>query len=318
MQTCWVVCDIGKKGSENQCIGLAEHLGLAPEIKQVDLSFPWSILPPSLSKNPIDALTQNSSCLQAPWPDLIIASGRRSALVSSAIRTLTHEKTKLIQLLDPRVSPDKFDLIITPEHDRKMGKNILTTKGVLHRITPTKLISEAERFKNLASHLPHPIISVLIGGSNSCYKLTPKSMKTLGLMLQQASQELNAGILVTYSRRTPQECRQAFEETTKNLPIKIWDEAGENPYFGLLGLADYLVVTCDSISMISEACASGKPVYTFMLGKGSRKFERFHTLFQTSGYTRPFEGKLEPFNVSPLNEMQTISDQVRQRLLLKD
>ena len=311
---CWIVCDEGKVGTQNQCVGLAEGLGYTPQIFQVKALFPWSHLPASMWPCALSGLAAPG--LSAPWPSLIIGAGRASVAPTASIRALTKGKTRVIQLQNPRVNPALFEAIISPRHDGLKGPNVIETKGALHRVTTTRLVDEAARFAPLFDGMPRPITTVLIGGTNRCYNLTPEVMKNLVAKLKKALAHTGGSLAVTISRRTEPENVRALEEGLKDLPAVLWNGQGENPYFGFLGLADYVVVTCDSVSMTSEACATGKPVYVAFLPGGSRKFKAFHHFFQQERLTRPFEGVLEDWPNPPLQEMDSVISLLRTRFNL--
>jgi uncharacterized protein len=311
---CWIVCDEGKVGTQNQCVGLAEGLGYTPQIFQVKARFPWSLLPASLWPCALSGL--EAPGLVAPWPSLIIGAGRACVAPTAAIRTLTKGKTRVIQLQNPRVNPALFDVIISPRHDGLKGPNVIETKGALHRVTTTRLVDEAARFAPLFEGMARPITTVLIGGTNRCYDLTPEVMRNLVAKLKAALSHTGGSLAVTISRRTEPENLHALEEGLKDLPAVLWNGQGENPYFGFLGLADYVVVTSDSVSMTSEACATGKPVYVAFLPGGSSKFKAFHRFFHKEGHTRPFEGVLEDWPNPPLQEMDGVISLLRTRFNL--
>ena len=312
--SCWIVCDEGKVGTQNQCVGLAEGLGYVPQIFQVKARFPWSLLPASMWPWALSGL--EAPGLKAPWPSLIIGAGRASVAPTAAIRALTKGKTRVIQLQNPRVNPALFDAIISPRHDALQGPNVIETKGALHRVTTTRLEHEAARFASLFEGMPRPITTVLIGGTNRCYDLTPDSIRKLVANLKTALAQIGGSLAVTISRRTEPENIRVLEEALQDVPAVLWSGQGENPYFGFLGLADYVVVTCDSVSMTSEACATGKPVYVAFLPGGSRKFKAFHQFFQQEKLTRPFEGVLEDWPNPPLQEMDKVISVLKTRLNL--
>jgi mitochondrial fission protein ELM1 len=151
--------------------------------------------------------------------------------------------------------------------------------------------------------LPRPITAVLLGGSNDVYELTPAVMTMLAGRIASAVRRTAGSVVVTPSRRTDPECVTILRRELQALPHFVWDGAGANPYFGLLGLADFLIVTCDSVNMVSEACATGKPVYVAELPGGSEKFRRFHRLMREDGLTRVFAGELVPYAYAPLDDM---------------
>ena len=112
-----------------------------------------------------------SDALTPPWPDIVIAAGRQSVAPSLWVKRASGGKTRVIQLQNPGIAWRHFDLIVTPEHDRLRGNNVISTRGSLHRVTPAVLSRNAEKWAPVFSHLPRPYIAVLIGGSNSVYRL---------------------------------------------------------------------------------------------------------------------------------------------------
>jgi hypothetical protein len=311
--TCWVVSD-GKAGMENQCIGLAESLGLTPIVKRVHLRTPWRQLTPYWRIGNRFAASPQGDPVEPPWPDLLIGTGRQSIAVSLAVRQQSGGRTFTVQIQDPVMNPQNFDLIVVPRHDKLRGDNVMVTRGALHRVTPAILADAAERFGPRLAHLPHPRIAVLIGGDNGVYRLTPTIMGDVAERLANLTRSHGAGLMVTPSRRTGADNEAILRARLSSLPAEVWDGTGENPYFAYLGLADAVVVTCDSVSMTSEACSTGKPVYVIELEGGSPKFRAFHDGLYQDGITRPFDGSLEQWSYAPLNETEVVADEVRRRL----
>ncbi len=311
--TCWALSD-GKAGTENQCLGLAEALGLAPTVKRVRPRPPWSWLPVALGVPPPAAMSAGAGALAPPWPALLIASGRRSVPFSLAIRRLSRGTTFTVQIQDPRIAPHRFDLLAVPRHDHVQGANVIETLGALNRITPERLREAAARFAPAFEHLPRPLVAVLVGGSSGSYRLSAETTDRLCDKLADLSRAAGAGLAVTPSRRTGEANVAVLGRRLAGLPATVWDGAGENPYFGLLGLADALVVTCDSVSMASEACATGKPVYIAELPGGNRKFREFHASLRAQGMTRPLVGELESWTYVPPNDTARVAKAVLGRM----
>lgn len=161
-------------------------------------------------------------------------------------------------------------------------------------------------------------MAVLIGGKSKAYDLTASRMQQLATQLLELATRHGAGLVVTTSRRTGAENEAILQRVLANTDAQIWDGAGENPYFGMLGSADYIVVTEDSASMVSEACFTGKPVYVAKMEGGSKRFEAMHRQFLESGYTRIFEGNLEHWDSQPLDETRRIAAIVRERVASHD
>ena len=308
--TAWVVTD-GKAGMENQCVGLAEALGFAPVIKRVRLRWLWRQLTPYLRIGGRLQFASDSDKLAPPWPDLLIATGRHSVAASVLVKNLSRGHTKTVQLQNPAISPSHFDLVVVPRHDRLKGENVVFTRGALHRITPELLRTGAERLAFQFMKYNRPYIGVLIGGSNAAYRMGPEETTTLARQLVACARDMNGSILVTASRRTSPDCLRILDTEINLVPHYIWDGKGENPYFGLLGLADFLVVTCDSVNMVSEAASTGKPVYVVDLPGGSEKFSRFHDALRADGVTRVFEGKLAPYDHHALDDVGRVAERVK-------
>ncbi len=312
-KTCWVLT-LGVPGMDNQSLGLAQALGLEVIQKRLVPTAPWKYLPPQFWIQPLKFLGQGSDPITAPWPDVVIGTGRMTVAVALAIKHASGGRTFNIRIQNPKTSYDDFDVIITPHHDRFHRPNSLHTMGGLHTITPERVSQAGARFAERFAHLPRPLVAVLVGGTNKCYRMTPEIGRRLGEQLAAMSKATGAGILLTPSRRTGAEVEAAMREALADTPAFIWDGQGENPYLAFLAHADAIVTTADSVNMVSEACTTGKPVYVMPLDGGSAKFRRFHESMRQAGYTRPFEGVLEHWRYTPLDDVGQVAAEVRKRL----
>jgi mitochondrial fission protein ELM1 len=301
----------GKAGMESQCVGLAEALGLAPMVKRVRLRGPWRQLTPYVRFGGRMQFTRDSDELAPPWPDLLIATGRHSVAASLLVKKLSGARTKTVQLQNPVIGPEHFDLVVVPRHDQLTGANVLSTRGALHRISPEMLRKGARMLAPRLAHLARPYVSVLIGGSNAAYRLGPAEVTVFARQLASCARAMGASLLITPSRRTGEENLRILKSELAETPHYLWDGEGDNPYFGLLGLADFLVVTCDSVNMVSEAASTGKPVYVADLPGGSAKFARFHQALRNEGVTRPFTGTLTPYSYEPLADVALVAGRVK-------
>jgi uncharacterized protein len=290
----WVLHD-GKAGMRSQALGLAEATGCLFVEKPLRVRAPWSVLPPQLWFGPGYALAGGKSLFAPPWPDLVIGCGRNAALPALAIGRASGGRTFLAQIQDPHLRRSEFDLIVVPEHDRLRGPRVIVTRGAVHRVTAARLESERRRFPAFAA-LPRPIVAVLIGGANKAYRLTLRRLSEIADLLAALLSETGGSLLLTPSRRTGERGAALLRARLGRFPGAIWDGGGDNPYFAYLALADALLVTADSISMISEAAATGKPVHILDLEGGSAKFDRFHQAMRASGITRPFTGRIESWS----------------------
>lgn len=315
--SCWIV-SAGVIGMENQCVGLALALGCQPVLKNVVLKSPFKQLAPFVRFGLSCAFGQEKDAIMPPWPDLMISSGRAGAMACFyAKQQAKRAGTKppfTVYIQNPVVSPKLFDLVAVPEHDRVSGDNVISTRGSLHRVTPEILQEEAKKFLPSLLHLGSPLVAVLIGGSNSVYRLLPEEMKPLAEKLAVMSKKTGVSLLVTTSRRTGQENVSILENALKDVPHVLWTGEGPNPYYAFLGLSEAIIVTADSVNMVSEACSTGKPVHVISLKGGSEKFRRFHQKLHDDGLTRPFNGELETWDYAPLNDVELVSQRVKEMM----
>ena len=297
---------------ENQCLGLAEAIGVSPVIKRIVLRTPWKLLSPHLRLGLRHAVAHGG--LAPPWPDLVIASGRQSVPASLAVKQGSGGRAFRVHIQDPVIDPRHFDLVVVPEHDRLRGANVLTTRGSLHMVTAARLADAAARFADRLTHLPRPRVAVLIGGANAVFRLDSGMMERIADQLAAVATHDGAGLMVTPSRRTGAGNEAILRQRLDGLPAEVWDGAGENPYFGYLALADAIIATGDSVNMVCEAAATGKPVHVIDLEGGSRKFRAFHRSMAEAGVTRPFAGRLEHWTYEPVDEPRRVAEEVRRRL----
>ena len=310
---CWVISE-GHAGAENQCLGLTETLGCQAEVKRIKVAPPWKWLPAQCWMRPLDGWGFGGDQLVPPWPDLAISCARKPGGIAAALRKASGGKTFVVHIQDPRLSPESFDLIAVPEHDRLRGENVIVTRGSLHRVTPARLSAAAERFAPLLAHLPRPLVAVLIGGANRHFRYTGTRIQALTTQLAACAKAYGAGLALTPSRRTEAQHLALLRAGLAGTPSYIWDGQSENPYYGLLALADVIAVTSDSISMLSEACATGKPVYVIEIAAGSPRWERFQQGLYADGIARPFDGKLARWIYPPLKETERVAAAIRERL----
>jgi mitochondrial fission protein ELM1 len=289
-QTTWILTD-GKKGTENQCIGLASLLGLQPIVKKITPKFPWSFLPAPLWFSPLKGITGLEG--EEKWPDILIASSRSAAPVAKEIKRQSNGHTFTIFLQNPYISPENFDVVIAPQHDKLNHPHVISTLFPFHCVTPEALETAHKHYDKLLSTLSSKKVAVLLGGKTRHYQMTPSTMEMYGVQLRNIAKRQSIGYMVTASRRTDEKCFEAFKLGLGSAPRFIFDGTGENPYMGFLAHADIIIVTADSVSMISEAVSTGKPVYLLELSGRSKRLGAFHQSLIDKGYVRLFKGKLE-------------------------
>lgn len=308
--TCWVLTN-GMAGFETQGIGIAEALGLTPLIKRVTPPAPYKWLAPHGPAAP-------DADIHAPWPDLLIASGRQSIPYARHIAKASAGRTFTVILQNPRVAPRHFDLVWAPAHDQLSGPNVISTLASPHRLTRKRLAHEAALWEPKLAHLPRPRVAVLIGGKNAIYDFDEAAAAKLAGQLANLTDCTGVSLMVTPSRRTGEAQTRIIRKALASKPALVWDGTGENPYFGFLGAADAVIVTSDSVNMVGEAAFTGKPVHVVELEGHSAKFRRFLDAVYATGAARPFVGALESWEYEPLNATHDIVEAIRMRFANKN
>jgi mitochondrial fission protein ELM1 len=277
MPTCWILTD-GRKGTENNSLGLAEAMGSLTTIKQVRLKGISRWLAPWLTFRLAHDIVGIEQLAQA-WPDIIISAGRTPGAVALYMKEQLRVPALFIHITNPGINPQRFDLVIAPTHDKLQGENVIAITGALHRITSAKLEQAralwAPRFGHLPQSLPRPWHGVIIGGNTADLTFTPENLHGLLDHLGQ-----HGSTLATASRRTSPQVATLLSQQASY----CWDGTGDNPYMGLLACCDDLYVSADSVSMLSEACSTGKPVYIVPMDGQSLKHSRFHTSLIDGGH----------------------------------
>ena len=293
-------------GLQAQALGLAEAAGLAPGIVSLRPRAPWRWVSARVWPAPRQAVG-----LDDVAGDILVSAGGTAAVVADALR---RPGRQLVQVQHPRIDPARFDVVVVNRHDGLTGRNVVVTRTALHRVTPARLAEAAALWAPRLAHLPRPLVAVLIGGSNGRFRLDAVVARALGAQLAGMIREDRVGLALTPSRRTASDARQALAEAIAPGGGWAWDMTGDNPYFGLLALADVIVVTEDSVSMVSEAVATRAPVLLAELPGRSRRIRLFTRLLQEDGRVRRFAGRLDLWPVEPMDDTQAAGQDVRRRL----
>jgi mitochondrial fission protein ELM1 len=300
-KNCWVITE-GIAGTENQCIGVAERLGVAFEVKRIILRQPWKSLSPYLGS---EQSWSFSPALTAPWPDIVLAAGRKAIAAARYIKRQSPD-TYIAFIQDPRIPAPEFDLIAAPAHDKAFGDTVMQTIASPNRITQDKLDEAVKAFPHLQS-TKQPRTAVMIGGKSKAYDITPDMMRRICKMLKAKGN----GLMITASRRTGAENLKILQDEMADYEdAYIWDGTGENPYFAFLAWADTILVTADSASMLSEACSTGKPVYIVPLKGHHPRIAALHQNLIDHGAAKLFSGKTESWTYEPLNDAQSVADRI--------
>ena len=314
----WILTD-GTAGTEAQCIAVAEGVGLPYSVRRVHPRGALRLLPVRLQLAVPPhirlRLTQASPPLTPPWPRLILSSGRRSVPTALAVKQLSGALAVHIQ--NPKVPARLFDLVAAPIHDDVSGPNVIATMGSVHRVSPERVAEEAERWGARFAALPHSRIAVLLGGTSGAFTFGASEAEALGATLASLVKETGGSLLVTPSRRTDRDAIAVFSKVIKGVPHFLWDGGGDNPYLAMLGSADAIVVTEDSVNMVTEATGTGKPVYVQPLPGKSRRLGRFHATLRERGATRLFEGRIDTWSYPPINDTELVAGAIRRALKLE-
>lgn len=308
----WILTD-GTVGMRIQCLGLAKAAGLTPIVKHIHPSLLLRGLP-ALATLPGIPATAGGDPIAAPWPEVAISCGRRTAGAAIAVKRLSGGRAFLAHIQDPRLDPRRFDLLVVPEHDPTRGPNVVTTVGSLNPHDAAVLAEAGRLWEPEVAGLPRPLVAVMVGGSNKRYDFSAEAVARFVAQLRAVS-EAGAGLLVATSRRTDAATRAAIADGLSDRPAIVWTGDGENPYLGFLVLADALIVTSDSVNMASEACATGRPVYVASIEPESGRLAAFHERLRRAGHTRPFEGRIEHWSHPPLDETAIVGAILRRRLV---
>ena len=268
-------CLLGRKAGDNtQVLALADELGWGYEEKHI-AAHAWELLPHLCLGVTLAGIDRDaSSPLQAPWPDLVITAGRRNEPVAQWIQRQSGGATRLVHIGRPWAPLPVWDLIITtPQYFLPRQSNVRHNTLPLHRLAAGQLDGEAAQLRATVADLPRPWIAVLLGGDSGKFVFTPGKGARLGGLCSQLATQSGGSLLVTDSPRTPTDPGDALAQQLR-VPHSYyrWGDTGPNPYRGLLALADAFVVTGESMSMLGEASAMGRPLFIFDLGDGEGRW----------------------------------------------
>lgn len=281
-------------------------------MKQARRLWPFCLLPGTWYKNALCLKTLSSDALKAPWPDVLITSGRRSVAFALAIKQASNGHTKLIHLQTPRAPLHLFDLVFPMEHDEVSGDNIYPTFAALHHVTNEKLSTAAYELQNEIDRYPSPRVAMFIGGSTNKYHLKAKYMHKLVDDIVAFKQKHQGSLFISTSRRTGAENTQKLVQALGDHD-QLWIYSGgePNPYLAWLASADAIVVTNDSVNMMSEALVTAKPLYILNLPEHTdTKPARFARQLISRGMAKPFSVPLIAYEPEVYNECEGVVEEI--------
>ena len=261
----WVL--LGRRTGDNaQALAVAEAAGGRVTLRQLDYNPLYSTPNLLLGASLRSLHPEARGVIVPPWPDLVIGVGRRSVPVARWIRAQSGGKAKLVQIGRPRAPLDWFDLVVTtPQYRLPDGPNVLQL--LLPPLSPPSLdAAEIERWRTAFAALPRPWIGVLVGGARPPYRFEVKDAVRLAQQADSLAGRLGGALLVTTSPRTgAAQARAHADAVARPAHRNLWSPGGDNAHHAILALADRFIVTGESVSMLAEACASGKPVAVYRL-----------------------------------------------------
>ena len=299
----------GMHGMISQAEGLAKALGLSFKHENIKLKKIWNIIPPKLTPVSENILEKKFICDSR----VIISCGRKSVIPSISLKRRFKKDIFTIHIQDPKVNLNNFDSIICPEHDNLDGENVIKTKGAIHYLTNHEIKKNINYLKPKAER--KKIVTLILGGPNKYYSFSENQMNTTFAKIKNLFVYSKYKLIVIPSYRTPENIlKLAFNYFNDNhLVIK---ERDKKAYLSSLGLADIIIVTCDSTSMISEAAITGKPVYVAQMKhkKSIHRFEKFYKLFKDLGIIRDLEDKIEYWKYEGLDEVNRAANLVKEQM----
>jgi len=300
----------GMHGMISQVEGLAKALDLDFIHEKIELNNIWKLLPPKITpaqnfvfKNKID---QDFNVL--------ISCGRKSVIPSVYLKNKYKDKIINIHIQDPKVSLNNFDFIVVPEHDGLIGKNVLTSKGAIHYLTNHELEQNESYLKSRVDN-QKKIVTLIIGGPNKYYSYDDKIIDKVFEKIENYFIKKNYQAIIIPSMRTPKNIIQKAQNYFDKNQIVIPD-IDKKAYLSSLKLADHIVVTCDSTSMISEAAITGKPIYVVQMPtiKNNQRFKEFFNLFKSLNIIKNLETSVESWDYKKLDETNRISSYIKDKI----
>ena len=300
----------GLHGMISQTEGLAKALDFDYIHEKIELNSFWKFVPTSFTpikkfvfKNKIDADF-----------DIIISCGRKSIIPSLFLKKNSKKKIINIHIQNPKIALRHFDFIVCPEHDSLEGPNVLSTKGAIHYLTNEEINNSKDFLLNKLER-DKDVITLILGGPNKYYNYSDENMISIFSIINRILKDHNLHLVVIPSNRTPNKTIELSKEyfTDNRTVIDVVDKSA---YLSSLALSKYLVVTCDSTSMISEAALTGKPVYVAMIPalRNDKRFQKFRSLFEKLNIIKILENKLETWNYEKLNEADRIALEIKRKI----
>ena len=298
----------GMHGMISQVEGLAKALNLNYKNQEIKLKKFWEFIPPFLTPATLSVLETNFIFDSK----VVISCGRKSVVPSIFLKKKFGNKIMNIHIQDPKVSLNNFDFVIAPEHDGLEGKNVIKTKGAIHYLTEKELEENVNYLKPRIKK--EKVIVFIAGGPNKYYDFNDEIIEEI--FVKTKKNFINQGYQLIFipSMRTPQRIIDKARNFFDDDQIIIQD-IDKKAYLSSLKLANHIIVTCDSTSMISEAAMSGRPIYVAQMPaiKKNIRFKKFFELFKSLEIIKNLGDGVEEWNYKKLNETDRISGYIEKQ-----
>jgi len=303
----------GMHGMISQVEGLAKALDIDFTHHTVELNNFWKLIPPKLtpiSQNVYQKIDRDNF-------DIIISCGRKSVIPSIHLKKNSNKKIFNIHIQDPKVDLNHFDFIVAPEHDFIEGKNVISTKGAIHYLTENEVNENADYLSSFIKKDERKIWTLIMGGPNKYYDYSTKNMKHIFTTLYKLLRKHDFQLVVIPSMRTPINTIHYAKEFFGDSHTIIMD-VDKKAYLSALAIAEKIVVTCDSSSMISEAALTGKPIYiaSILPKKNDKRFQKFRNLFRKLNIIRNLGEEVENWNYEKLDETNRVANIIKPKINL--
>ena len=299
----------GMHGMISQVEGLAKALDLDFIHEKIELNNFWKLIPPKIT--PVQNFVFKNK-IEEKF-DIVISCGRKSVIPSIFLKKKFGKKIMNIHIQDPKVSLDNFDFVVIPEHDGLNGKNVLNSKGAIHYLRKEELDQNINYLKSKINK--EKVVTLIVGGPNRYYDYKEKNIKEIYNKINENFINKGFQLIFIPSMRTPKRIIDLAKSYFDDNQIII-TEIDKKAYLSSLKLSDYIVVTCDSTSMISESAITGKPIYVAQMPsiKENKRFEKFFELFKSLNIIKDLGYSIENWNYEKLNETDRISRYIKEKI----
>ena len=295
----------------SQVEGLAKALDIDFTHHKVELKSFWNYIPPSLT--PISNISFKA--FEPKDFDLIISCGRKSVIPSIFLKKNSKKKIYNIHIQDPKVGKKNFDFIVAPEHDELIGENVLNTKGAIHYLSEKEINQNKNYLDQLIQKDSRKLLAFIVGGPNKYYEYSLGNIKKIFSTLTNLINEKNFQLIFIPSFRTPRDIITLAQEEFKDNHTII-DKIDKKAYLSALAISEYIVVTCDSSSMISECAITGKPIYVANIDprKNDKRFKNFRNLYKNLNIIRNLGEKIEIWSYEKLDETNRVAKIIKDKI----